>query len=165
MNDKKIITGVVVISVFLVVIGVYASTKISTPAAVDAKKEGVIVKTETKQFDFGTVKIDSGEIVATYQIKNEGSDTLKLFNISTSCMCTYAQLFNGTETSPRFGMGKPSSYVMDVAPGQTAELKAVFDPAFHGPNGVGDISRKIIVSTNDAKNGRLEFGLTGKVIR
>lgn len=78
-------------------------------------------------------------------------------------MCTTAQLIIGDTKSPEFGMHSKSAYVMEVPGGETAELKVVFDPAFHGPNGVGPINRQITVETNDPSSPVLNFMLTAMV--
>lgn len=114
-------------------------------------------------YDWGDVGINDGNVTHTFDIKNEGSDPLELYNVVTSCMCTTATLKLGNEQSPEFGMHEKSAYVMKVLPGEIAQLNITFDPAFHGPSGVGPISRLIRVSTNDPGNSLLEFSLTANV--
>jgi len=62
-------------------------------------------------------------------------------------------------------MHEKSSSVFEVKPGETAELLVEFDPAFHGPSGVGPITRTITMNTNDVKNPVLSFNLTANVVK
>ena len=80
-------------------------------------------------------------------------------------MCTTAQLKTAEQSSKKFGMHQKNSSVFEVNPGETAELLVEFDPAFHGPSGVGMISRTITMNTNDTKNPTLEFSLTANVVK
>jgi len=116
-------------------------------------------------YDWGTIGINNGKVEAVFAIKNEGTQPLRLFNISTSCMCTTAQLTLGDKSSPLFGMHANSGYVLEVPPAQAAQLKVVFDPALHGPSGTGTINRQVKVQTNDANQPELNFMLTATVTR
>jgi len=80
-------------------------------------------------------------------------------------MCTTAQLKTSEGTSKKFGMHESSTDVVKVKPGETAELIIEYDPAFHGPSGVGQITRIITMDTNDGKNSTLTFNLTGNVVK
>ena len=116
-------------------------------------------------YDWGTIDINAGKVTKTFTIENNGSTPLKLYDVKTSCTCTTAQLISDTDTSKKFSMHEKGASVFEVEPGKTAELLIEFDPAFHGPNGVGAISRTISMSTNDANNPELSFQLTANVIK
>jgi len=62
-------------------------------------------------------------------------------------------------------MHNKSAYVFEVPPQQEAKLIVVFDPAFHGPNGVGPIDRFVTVATNDPSQPQLQFSVKGIVSR
>ena len=62
-------------------------------------------------------------------------------------------------------MNSSFSWVGDVPPQKEAQLEVIFDPAYHGPSGVGPINRLVSVETNDTKNSRIEFSLTGTVFK
>jgi hypothetical protein len=101
-----------------------------------------------------------GIVTKEFEIKNTGNQTLKLFNVSTSCMCTTAKF----EGSPEiFGMHTKSNSVKEVAPHQSTKLQVIFDPAFHGPSGIGPITRQVSVQTNDPDHTELDFTLTAMV--
>jgi len=46
---------------------------------------------------------------------------------------------------------------VQIEPGQTAEVEAVFDPAAHGPAGVGVIERQVTLELNGQSPLQLSF--------
>ncbi|MCR4263468.1 MAG: DUF1573 domain-containing protein, partial [Candidatus Roizmanbacteria bacterium] len=160
---KKIIIIIAAISAIILFGGAMVASKYS-PGADVVSDESAEVLVENNTHDWGEIGINNGTVEKTFSIKNNGSTALTLQNISTSCMCTTAQLIYNGQKSPAFGMHEKSEYVLSVPPGDSAELLVVFDPAFHGPSGVGPITRQITVETNDADNQQLEFTLTAQVI-
>lgn len=143
--------------------GVYvlsATTSTNVSPSQNAKVE-VLEKT----FDWGNIPYSGGEVSKTFTIKNTGSDVLKLTNVKTSCTCTKAQIVIGEKISPYFSMHSTSSWVGEVTPGKEAQLTVIFDPAFHGPTGVGPVERLVSVETNDIQNPSLEFSLKGVVVK
>jgi hypothetical protein len=79
-------------------------------------------------------------------------------------MCTEAQVVINDEKSPVFGMHSRSSWKGVVSSGESADVKVVFDPLFHGPQGTGPITRLVSFETNDPESPRMEFKLTGNVV-
>lgn len=162
--DKKFIIGTVIATLLILVGSIWAAYNLGNSAIVEESADAVAEFSITTH-DWGEIDIMGGKVEKIFPIKNAGTDVLKLFNISTSCMCTTAQLVKGDSSSPLFGMHAPSEYVMDLAPGEEAELKVVFDPLFHGPDAVGAITRTVTVETNDPSNKSLFFTTSGKVIK
>lgn len=164
MNDKKIVIGFVVLTLLILVGGVYIlSVTSANPAQVNLN-QNVKVEVDQKNFDWG--KINYGTDAAkTFTIKNAGTDVLKLTNIKTSCACTFAQVAIDGKVSPKFGMHTTSSWAGELPPSKEAILTVVFDSDFHGPSGVGPVERLISVETNDATNPKLEFSLKGVVVK
>lgn len=115
--------------------------------------------------DWGQIPMDKGNVTKEFSLKNTGTDTLKLFNIKTSCHCTKAHVTVGSDESPDFGMDSYSSWTGEVPPGKEAKLTVIFDPAYHGPSGVGPINRFVSVETNDKTNPKLTFTVTGTVFK
>lgn len=116
-------------------------------------------------FEWGEININGGNATHEFTIENRGTGEMELANILTSCACTSAQITIDGTHSPYFGMHSTSSWVGKIAPGQTAVLSVIFDPLFHGPEAVGPIERLIVVETNDPQNARMEFKLTGNVVK
>lgn len=165
MNDKKIIIGLVLLTVLLLVGGVVLLSGTGSTSASITSSQNAKAETSQTNFDWGRINMKGGNVSKTFTIKNTGTDILKLTNIKTSCHCTKAQVKTGSSSSPLFGMNSISSWIGEVPPGQQAQLEVVFDPAYHGPQGVGPISRLVSVETNDASSSRIEFSLTGTVYK
>ena len=142
--------------------GAYLSFNSSAQQAVVSSQDAKAEQGETS-LDWGEIVMNAGNAEATFTIRSKGTTPLKLFNIITSCACTTAQLSNNGTDSPLFGMHSKSDYVMELAPGEEATLKVVFDPAYHGPSGVGPIMRTVTIETNDPANPTLTYTLTGTV--
>ena len=120
-------------------------------------------------FDFGTVAMKDGEVTHEFELKNGGGESIVIQKVYTSCMCTTAYVTDSAgEKYGKFGM--PGHRVLaktniKVDPGESAVLKAVFDPAAHGPNGVGLAQRSIYIETNSAKSPKLEVKFQAMVTR
>ena len=118
--------------------------------------------TATENFyDFGSAKIDGGLISHEYAVENKTDKSVKINGVSTSCMCTSAEVKIGDKTYGPFGMpghGGSSAYAnIAVNPGEKIIVKATFDPAAHGPAGIGMVERQIFIDTGAAKPLILNF--------
>lgn len=165
MNDKKFIILTIVLTAVLLFGGIFFLSKTTNTPQISASQNAKAFVVDPTSFDWGTIPMSKGNAVKTFTIKNEGTDALKLYNIKTSCHCTKAYItINGVD-GPRFGMSDLSSWIGEVPAGQDAKLTAVFDPAYHGPQGVGPINRFVSVETNDRANSKLTFTLTGNVVK
>jgi len=151
----------------LAVVGVIA---ISYPGRNSGKKEqaavlGLItdlVAPETN-YDFGTISMAAGEVTHDFEIRNDSSSTLKLNKLYTSCMCTGAYFVSGTDDIGPFGMpgmGFVPSLDKELKPGESARIKVVFDPAAHGPAGVGLADRVVYL---EFPSGVKQFGIKAMV--
>lgn len=165
MGDKKIIIGVVFVTILILVGGVFLLSGGSSTSTTIAVSQNTKAEIDSKTFDWGNIPLKGGNVSKTFTIRNTGTDILKLTNIKTSCHCTKAQVKIDDTTSPSFGMNSVSSWIGEVPPGQEAQLEVVFDPAYHGPQGAGPINRLVSVETNDPSNSRIEFSLIGTVIK
>lgn len=117
------------------------------------------------EYDAGIVSMNDELVKYTFEIKNKGVGDLELNEIWTSCMCTTARLRVNNKVSPEFGMhDNPKFWSQKIAPGETGYLEVVFDQAFHGPAGTGEIIRVIYLSSNDPENGEVGIKLLAKVI-
>ncbi len=117
------------------------------------------------EYDAGTVSMNDGLVSHTYEVKNNGEGDLKINNIWTSCMCTTARLKVGDKESGEFGMHSSTTFwSQKISPGETGYLEVVFDPAFHGPEGVGLATRAVYLSTNDPQNKEVVVKLIVDVV-
>lgn len=115
------------------------------------------------EYDAGDVKIAGGLIKHTYELKNNGDGNLLINSIWTSCHCTTARLIVSGKKSSEFGMDKRSTS-QKIAPGKTGSLEVTFDPAYHGPAGIGEAVRAVYLSTNDPQNKKAEVRLIGTIV-
>jgi hypothetical protein len=120
-------------------------------------------------FDFGTVSMVAGDVSHVFKLENNGKDPVKIEKVYTSCMCTTAYI---TDVSGKrygtFGMpghGLSSKTDIEVGPSESVLVEAIFDPAAHGPSGVGLARRSIYIETNSAKWPKLELSFQAMVTR
>ncbi len=164
MNNKKVILGFILVTALILTGGVYVLSSTASSPIVTVSQNAK-VQVDKKSFDWGQIPYSGGNATKTFTVKNTGTDILKLSNIKTSCTCTKADISINGKKSPSFSMHTSSGWVGEVNPGKEAQLMVVFDPAFHGPQGVGPIERLISVQTNDIQNPNLEFSLKGVVVK
>lgn len=164
MADKKIIIGLIVLTILILGGGVYFLSSTATSTQV-TPSQNVKVEIPERTFDWGNIPYSGGNATKTFTIKNTGTGVLQLSGVKTSCTCTKAQVTIDGKGSPYFSMHSTSGWVGQVAPGKEAQLLVIFDPAFHGPSGVGSVERLISLETNDIQNPKIEFSLKGVVVK
>jgi len=114
-------------------------------------------------FDFGRISMAAGKVSHEYEIVNDSGEELKIEKIYTSCMCTEGYLALGGKRFGPFGMPGHAAVPkvnQILSPFEKAKVEAVFDPAAHGPAGIGKISRVVTVETS---NGVFEYDFTAEV--
>lgn len=89
---------------------------------------------DNSSYDFGEIKQFSGTVQKVFTVKNEGKDTLKIGEITTSCSCTAAKIDK-----------------IEIAPDNTANLTVIFNPNLH-EEPKEKFKRIIFIPTNDPKN-------------
>jgi hypothetical protein len=93
----------------------------------------------------------SGDVAHNYWIRNTGAAPITVRRMYTSCMCTTAALVKGGRKFDRYGMpghGYLSPLNQAIAPNEAAMIEVVFDPAAHGPAGIGRIERTVTIETD-----------------
>lgn len=132
----------------------------------EANKSNVTSKVTSKvsvkdaSSDLGRMKV-TDEKSAAFIIENSGKDILQLFNVSTSCDCTFATVTINDSKSPEFGMHGKSSWVGEVKVGEKATVTAIYKPSIMPVS--GPVSREIYVATNDPDNSKLTFTVSAFV--
>lgn len=127
------------------------------PATLSYKKEDADrPKSEvlTSLIDIGEMKVSEVKEVS-FQLKNTGNKPLQILNINSSCNCTFGKIVYKDLETKEYGMHKQSGYVTDIAPGDSATVKVIYNPSImpvYGP-----VSRDVYVSTNDPENTKLIF--------
>ena len=117
-------------------------------------------------YDLAEVPINGGIVTKEYEVKNETGGEIELVKIATSCMCTTASAQVG-DNKPRFvGMeraGDKNPLVdLKIKNGETAKVTVNFDPAAHGPEGVGAFDRVVWLYFD---NGMKELTFSGTVVK
>ena len=118
-----------------------------------------------KSFDFGRISMAKGNVSYKFQLKNTGDKKVLINKIYTSCMCTSALLKTSAGEWGPFGMpghGYVPSLNILINPGEMIEAEAVFDPAAHGPAGLGKFER--LVYLEGASGSVQELKIAGEVM-
>ncbi len=123
----------------------------SNGAAVSTVRNGTFVVEGANKYDFGTISMAAGTVTRTFKLRNTGDQPVIIQKIYTSCMCTTATLsLSGKQFGP-YGMpghGAIPSINQTINPNEDATVEVVFDPAAHGPAGVGRIQRTVTIENN-----------------
>lgn len=165
--DKKFLIGIIIFTVAVIGVGIFLTS--GTPSkAVLEKTGGTKIETPETKYDFGTIKLNGGNVQHAFAIKNTGKEDLRIANLSSSCHCTKVHFEKKGQKGPAFGMkgaGGDSDWVGILKPNEEGKLITVFDPAFHGPQGIGSISRIVSAETNDPDSPYVEFNFSANVIK
>ncbi|MEK7159002.1 MAG: DUF1573 domain-containing protein [Patescibacteria group bacterium] len=105
-------------------------------------------------YDFGNISMAQGKVAKVFSLRNNTAQNITIKKLYTSCMCTKATLIKNKEYFGPFGMpahGFIPAVDANIESGQSAQVEVVFDPAAHGPAGVGPIERNVTLETNDGK--------------
>lgn len=167
-TEKKILFSIIFFTLALIAGSVFWLIKTAPPPkAVLQKTVGAKIEILEQNFDFKEIPINNGQVIHEFQIKNIGDRDLEIANITTSCACSEAFLNNSQGEGPKFSMKghTPSSdWIGKLSPSEEAQIVAIFDPAFHGPSGIGTISRIVSFETNDPDHPYQELSFKGIVI-
>ncbi len=125
----------------------------------DSRAPESSLKADRPEHDFGRVPIDGGKVETLFDLVNEAPGEVRLLSVATSCGCTEAVAeFADGSTVGSFklpGDGQESEAGRNVSAGESFEVRVVFDPAAHGPEGVGELMREVILATRDGARTRL----------
>ncbi|MBI5079409.1 DUF1573 domain-containing protein [Candidatus Wolfebacteria bacterium] len=177
-TSKLIIYFVAVAAVILLIVWSSAnrsgdnSSSVNSPAnssSADFSSAGALTAEES-HFDFKTISMANGKVSHRFELKNSGPEPLKIKKVYTSCMCTVALVTNakGAAYGP-FGMpGHGDSSLganIEINAGESIVVEAVFDPAAHGPQGVGKIKRVVYLDTNSADQPQTQLTFSAEVVK
>jgi len=153
------------LTVVAVGLGILFLSNQKTEVSITAQVQGLSANPES--FDLGEVAINGGLVTKEYELKNTTDKTLRLKKITTSCMCTKAKVIIGDKETKLFGMegmgDKNAPVNLDLPAQESAKVVAEFDPAAHGPQGVGPIDRSVFLTFSDPV-GIKELKFNGVVI-
>ncbi|HET8670944.1 MAG TPA: DUF1573 domain-containing protein [Candidatus Saccharimonadales bacterium] len=151
-------TVIIGIFVLLIVLGKPNGAQTNPSAATGT------ITTAGSSYDFGTISMKDGRVNYTYTLKNTSDKPVKITKLYTSCMCTTAVLTAGNQKEGPFGMQGHGVAIPNIAvtlaPGEEGKVAIAFDPAAHGPAGVGTINRTIFVVSESNPTLKLKFKAT-----
>lgn len=168
-KEGKIILVIIVGTILLFGGLAYLMTKSSSGGGKDSfilnsPAQG-LVASPSGSMDLGDVPYGGGIISKTFDIKNSSDNAITLRKITTSCMCTTAKFSIDGKESKFYGMemnGDLNPIIdYEVPADATAQVTFDFDPAAHGPQGIGPFDRVITLFFD---NGYEELKFNGKVV-
>ena len=133
--------------------------------SISAYSLGMLTAQE-QSFDFGVIQMEGGNVIHQFELKNESEDSVTIEKVFTSCMCTTAKVHdNNGDEHGIFGMHGVQQTNIKVGIGESVMIEAIFDPAAHGPAGVGLAQRSIYLETNSAASPKIELRFEAVVTR
>jgi len=122
--------------------------------------DGQVAPTEEANYDFGSISMAAGKVKHTFSVRNESDEAITIGKMYTSCMCTTATLVMQAGRFGPYGMpghGFISAIGKELASGEKATVETVFDPAAHGPAGIGRVQRTIVIENSRGEPFQLSF--------
>jgi len=156
---KNIVLGILVI---VVATALVVSLKRGRANAQPAGGYASLTLEETA-YDFGNLSMAAGKVMHGFKIKNTSDKPVVINKFYTSCMCTEATLEVGGKKIGPYGMPGHTSIPTigeRLAPGAEATIDVDFDPAAHGPAGVGHIERVIYIESKGVPKQELGISAT-----
>lgn len=150
----------IIIAVVVVLGGLVWIARPGSPNTPIKQSNSTLTVEEANNYSFGTISMAEGSVSHEFKIKNTGSEAVVIKKLYTSCMCTTTTIgVNGKQFGPfgMVGMGYIPAINQTINPGEEATVKAIFDPAAHGPAGVGHIERVITLENNAGEPIELHF--------
>lgn len=158
--------GAVVLAIGVLIVVARPDAAAQAPAPVvtaqqpgAAASAGQLTALRTK-FNFGSISMAAGKVTHRYAISSAGTEPISVHKIYTSCMCTTAALVKNGKASEAFGMpGHTPIPAIDVPleGKDRAFIEVIFDPAAHGPAGVGPIERVVTIENSAGQPLELQF--------
>lgn len=111
-------------------------------------------------YDFGTISMKNGNVTKEFTVTNPTDKDINVSTLVTSCMCTTSFIVrsDGSTKGP-FGMPGHGGAVPPanelIKAGESRTIRVVYDPNAHGPAGVGQVDRFIMLT--DASGGTVQF--------
>ncbi len=160
---QKIKSSLIIILPILAILVLFwlgGKAKPTETAQLGSNSQSATLIASEPKFNFGSVSMAAGKVNHLFAFKNTTAEPIQITRVYTSCMCTTALLkINGTEEGP-FGMPghmPVPSIDKTLAPGEEASIEAIFDPAAHGPSGLGHIERSILVENAGGLVAKFDF--------
>lgn len=122
-----------------------------------------VLSSDSVYYDFGAVSMANGKIEHEFKVKNTTAEKIDIDKMYTSCMCTVVSFIKGDVKKGPFGMpghGFVPPLNQSLEPNEEAIVKVIFDPAAHGPAGIGKIQRAIYLEGGGSALIELQISAT-----
>ena len=132
----------------------------AVPIPVTAVPAAGPLKAREAAFDFGSISMADGKVTHRFWFRNESDAPVLVRRIYTSCMCTTATFVKGMKVINTYGMpghGPLPAVNESLKAGEAAYVDAVFDPAAHGPAGLGPTQRVVTIEDDGGQPLELHF--------
>ena len=129
-----------------------------------------VLAAENNNYDFGIISMANGNVSYKFKLKNEGDEKIIIKKVYTSCMCTTAAIIdeNGKKLGD-FGMpghGDDSAKAnIEIPVGEIFIVETIFNPAAHGPEGIGKVKRLVYLETNSKTKPKIQLEIEAEVIK
>lgn len=163
-NKNFVISAIAILIIIGGLVWLAPGGKKNTTSTSTGEAGGAISAVGETSYDFGDISMAKGFVNHMFKIKNNSDKPAMVSQIYTSCMCTEATMTYGGRKFGPYGMPGHVSVPkvnQTIGPGEEAEIEAVFDPAAHGPAGVGKIDRGVYV--RDGNGSQTEFKFSANV--
>ena len=169
VTQRKTLYALAASTAIVILVGIYFSSQKTSPQPQSGYQEqpaagqgsGIRALASVSPFhNFGNISMAAGKVSHRYWIKNVSAASLKINKLSTSCMCTDATLITRAGKKGPFGMpghGPTPRLEERLAPGESAQVDVVFDPAAHGPAGIGQTDRIVTLENDEGLPLELRF--------
>jgi len=166
-------TAITIFTAIAVITGLFiwgaagrAGTTASVQGAPGAGNNVKSVLTAPETFyDFGTISMKNWSVTKEFKVTNPTDKDVTVSTVLTSCMCTTAFIVEeGGSTKGPFsmaGMGYVPPANETIKAGESRTIRVVYDPNAHGPAGVGQIDRFVMLT--DTSGGTLQFEIKALV--
>lgn len=163
-SDTKIILSALVASVAIIIGGVLLLSNDKRPKRETLGQASMTI--DKKLEDFGSMKGDE-ERTGSFTITNTSDTVLRIWNIATSCDCTFATIVIAGKSTGEFNMtmhtsGPLKNWIGEVPARQTATLNVTYRPKVMPVT--GPVSRQVTFATNDPKNETVEVSIKANVL-
>lgn len=159
MNNKQMLITIGGVAAAIGIFFLLADYSVPVDQKSDIPEPMMLSAAET-MYDFGDVSMAKGKVTRNFKVANNSGQPVNIGRVYTSCMCTEAKLMMGGESFGPYGMpghGMTSSINKTMVPGSEADVEAIFDPAAHGPAGIGPVERAIYIETKNGAPLELKF--------
>ncbi len=164
-SDTKIILGALAVSIAIIVGAIFLFGNDKSPNRSSLGTASMTIDKTSE--DFGSMKGDE-ERTATFTINNtSAASVLRLWNIATSCDCTFASVtidgnITGEFNMPMHMAASLKNWIGEIAPKDTATLKVTYRPKVMPVTGV--VTRQVTFSTNDPQHETVEVSVKANVL-